>query len=99
MTARKVEFLAAARDEVREAFDWYQARSVRAAERFLAEIDRAIGFICEAPGDLWPVFEGVTRRYILHGFPYSIVYREVTGTVQVIAIAHHTRRPDYWHAR
>jgi plasmid stabilization system protein ParE len=98
MTARRLLFLSGARLEVQEAFEWYLTRSPRAASRFLAELDRAVLLIRETP-DVWPSFEAGTRRYVLHGFPYSIIYREARDTLQVIALAHHKRRPDYWHPR
>ena len=98
MTAPSLAFLALARQEVREAFDWYLDRSPRAAQRFLAELDRAIGLIRETP-NVWPAFENDTRRYVLQGFPYSIIYRQLADALQVVAVAHHKRRPGYWHSR
>jgi len=32
-------------------------------------------------------------------FHFDLVYREVDGAVQVLAIAHHRRQPGYWVAR
>jgi plasmid stabilization system protein ParE len=98
MPARSVQFIAAARDEVREALDWYQARSDLAAARFLAEVERAAGLIRETP-DVWLAFDGDTHRYLLHGFPYSVIYREFGDIIQVLAVAHHKRRPGYWKLR
>jgi plasmid stabilization system protein ParE len=98
MTAPRLLFLAAARAELYEAFDWYHARSPRAAARFLAEVDKATLLIRETP-TVWPSFEAGTRRYVLSGFPYSIIYRELGDILQVIAVAHHKRRPGYWHSR
>ena len=98
MVARRLLFLPAARAEVREAFDWYHARSPRAAARFLAEVNRATLLIRET-ATVWPVFEAGTRRYILNGFPYSVIYREVGDDLHVVAVAHHRRRPGYWHSR
>ena len=32
-------------------------------------------------------------------FHFDLVYREVDGLVQMLAIAHHRRQPGYWVAR
>jgi plasmid stabilization system protein ParE len=98
MTVPSLAFLAEARAEVRDAFEWYRERSPRAAARFLAEVERAMVLIREAP-DVWPVFEEGTRRYVLSGFPYSVIYRVRGGSLQVVALAHHKRKPMYWQSR
>jgi len=98
MASRRLLFLAAARSEVREAFDWYHTRSPRAAAQFLAEIDRATLLIRESP-TVWAAFEAGTRRCTLKRFPYGIIYREVGDDLQVIAVAHQKRRPGYWRSR
>ena len=37
------------------------------------------------------------RKLVLRRFPFSIIAREIDAkTVQVVAIAHHSRRPGYW---
>lgn len=95
MSGRSLLFLAAARTEIREALDWYLDRSPRAADRFLSEIDTAVILIRESP-EAWSEFEPGTRRYVLNGFPYSIIYRDVGEVLQIVAVAHHKRRPGYW---
>ncbi len=98
MSVPKLQFLVSASAEVGEAFDWYQARSSRAAARFLAEIERAVILIRESP-EVWPPFEAGTRRYLLRSFPYSIIYRPVNDALQIVAVAHQKRRPGYWRSR
>jgi plasmid stabilization system protein ParE len=84
--------------EAREAVKWYRERSQAAADSFVAEMDHAIERIIEAP-DRWPPCIGGTRRYLLHRFPFSIVYRKQGPAIQVIAVAHGHRKPDYWKTR
>jgi hypothetical protein len=45
------------------------------------------------------VLEPDIRRTMFKVFHFDIVYREVGGIVQVLAIAHHRRQPGYWLAR
>jgi plasmid stabilization system protein ParE len=88
-------------DAVRDVEDriaFYLNRSEIAAERFLAEVEQALGLVAEAPGR-WPLFRGGTRRFVMAAFPYSIIYREMPNEVQVLAVAHAKRRPQYWRGR
>lgn len=40
-----------------------------------------------------------TRRVMVAGFPYDIVYRVTPPDLEVLAVAHHRRRPGYWRRR
>lgn len=68
------------------------------AARFLAQLDLAIRQITTAPGR-WPAYLHGTRVYRLRRFPHLIVYRERAASVQVVAVAHGQRSPDYWRRR
>ena len=91
----RVELLPQASLEIEEATIWYLERSRRSAEAFLREVDRGLRIIAESP-QLWPWFETGTRRYVLRKFPYSLIYREASDMIEVIAAAHHKRKPQYW---
>ena len=49
--ARAIEFLAAARLDFDESFNWYHKRSVGAAIGFASAVDEAIGMIIGDPTD------------------------------------------------
>lgn len=87
-----------AEDEAKSAHRWYADRSIAAAEEFLRELDAAMVAIANTP-DRWPRVHIRYRRFLLHKFPLSIVYGQRQGYVEVIAIAHHRRRPGYWKHR
>lgn len=96
--AAVLDVLDAAAEEAREAARWYAARNPLAAAGFELEVRRAFHEIAEAPS-MWPVhFEG-TRRFLLHRFPYEVVYCVRGEHVLVVAIAHCKRRPGYWRDR
>ena len=84
--------------EARAAREWYEARSDAAAAAFMAELDQALEQIAEFP-KAWPPYVSNTRRYLLHRFPFSIVYRKQRRRVQIIAVAHNHRKPGYWKGR
>lgn len=84
--------------EAEEARDWYADRSLHAAAAFLDELDKAIETVIDAP-ERWPQYFFGTRRYVLHRYPFLLVYRVVDDTVQFLAVAHGRRRPGYWEDR
>jgi plasmid stabilization system protein ParE len=83
--------------ELREATKWYSERDPDIAADFLAAIDAVVAAIVSAPRR-WPV-KGGWRRYYLRRFPYVVAYREVGDLIQIGAVAHQHRRPDYWSRR
>lgn len=98
MSGGRVDYLPEASRELEDAFEWYLDRSPQAAEAFVRETDQAFAVIAAAPL-VWPHFGAGTHRYVLRRFPYGIIYRESEVGIQVVAVAHHKRRPRYWHHR
>lgn len=80
------------------AVDWYRERSEQAAEAFVAEVEHAIVKIAEHPS-IWTEYLHGTRKYLLRRFPYLLIYVFYETKVQVVAVAHGSRRPGYWKAR
>ena len=98
MANKALEFHPEARAESVFSLRWYRRRSVRAGEAFLTELDQAIEKILQAP-DRWPIDASGFRHYRLRRFPFVIVYSDKSLTVQIIAVAHASRRPGYWKSR
>ena len=95
---RSVKFLDDAIVEAHAAFVWYRKRSDVAAERFRDEFNRAITAIGSSP-EAWPAYVHETRRYLFRRFPFFVVYRMIPEGIQVVAVVHARRRPDYWKNR
>ncbi len=93
-----VSFYPAAELETEAAFDWYFERSPLAAHAFLEELNHSISRLCEDP-ERWPKYSNTCRRYIFPRFPFQIIYRYKDNTVQIVAVAHGRRRPNYWQGR
>ena len=98
MADKRLEIHPSALAEMKSALNWYLARSEAAARKFAVEVDRATGMVVESPGR-WPVGEHGARKIVLRRFPFAIVYREKQDTIQLLAIAHGHRRPEYWRDR
>ncbi len=90
-----VEVHPLAADEAEAGERWYRERNETAATRFRRELDRAIGLIAERP-EAAPPYVGNTRRFLLRRFPFFVVYRVFNQRVQIVAVAHARRRPQYW---
>jgi plasmid stabilization system protein ParE len=95
MRAPVVRFDRAALAEARRARIWYEQRSSSAAANFVAELDHCIELISSAPLR-WPSYEAGTRRLVMRRFPFAIIYRLLSDTIQIVAVAHTGLRPGYW---
>lgn len=98
MASHTVRLHPLAADEAQGARAWYLARNLTVADAFLLELEAGIANIAEGPMR-WPRVHGRFRRYVLHKFPFSVVYLERADFIEVIAVAHHRRKPGYWSKR
>jgi len=95
----RVKFHPEARIDLTEGKTFYRRRSPLAAVAFAHQIDAAIARIAEAPLR-YPLGEHGTREHVLPSrFPYTVVYRVQQDCVVIVAVAHQSREPGYWHRR
>lgn len=87
-----------AQQEYEEALAWYQVRSVRAAARFEAEVQRLLDLVQLNP-ESFPAYDDEHRFAVLRRYPYTLVYHVHPDRVSVVAVAHAGRRPGYWQGR
>ena len=85
-------------EEAEQAVEWYRTRSSRAAALLVRELVRAMDRIAANPNQ-FPRYVFGTRRTVVRRFPYLIVFREVSDSIEIIAVAHGRRRPGYWRDR
>jgi plasmid stabilization system protein ParE len=98
MAGKPVRFHPAADREYLSSLAWYAERSSAAAVDFESEFQLAISAIEQGP-ERWPVYISRYRRYVLHQFPFSIVYCVLHEETLVLAVAHAHRQPGYWRNR
>jgi toxin ParE1/3/4 len=98
MGAKPVEYHQGATADVKSAVAWYQQRSPKAALDFIEELHRAINTIREAP-DRWPTGKNDTKRFLLWRFPFALIYSEQESVITIWAVAHGSKRPEYWTRR
>jgi toxin ParE1/3/4 len=91
----KITFLAEADSEFFAAVSYYDGQEPGLGQRFEDEIERALFWLVEHP-HVCPLRRDTYRRMNLHIFPYYIpnVIRE--SILWVVAVAHSSRRPEYW---
>ena len=77
---------------------FYEEMAQRLGLAFVSEVQRASVLITENPG-LGQKLDPLFRRVLLRRFPYSVVYQAGESEIYVVAIAHQSRRPDYWNSR
>ena len=88
-----------AESDLREAAEYYRERAgARIAQAFLSEFGHAMTLLLEHPllGAQW--IHG-KRRLVMRHFPYSVIYAIAAREIQVLAVAHQSRRPGYWRKR
>jgi plasmid stabilization system protein ParE len=98
MGAKRVEYHQGATSDVKSAVAWYQKRSSKAALDFIEELHRATETIRRAP-ERWPIGKNNTRRFLLWRFPFAVIYSEQESVITIWAVAHCSRRPEYWSHR
>jgi plasmid stabilization system protein ParE len=91
----RVIFDELAKIELDDGREYYEMEVTGLGKRFKQEVKRAINIIKKMPEIGSPESENI-RRYILHKFPYKVLYSIEKDHIYVIAIAHLHREPTYW---
>lgn len=100
MPVPKIEIHPEVYSELEMSRAWYEEKATNLGTEFLDEIDCALKNIEESPV-MWPWYdkEKGVRRFLVHRFPYAILYRTTLTTIQIIAAMHLRRHPNYWKSR
>ena len=94
----RLEFHPEARDEFIAAADYYNAAVPGLGDRFLLAVQRTTDMVLRHPTAGTPRSANARRR-LGTGFPYDVVYQVRGDLVEVLAMAHQRRRPNYWRRR
>jgi toxin ParE1/3/4 len=98
MGSLKVRYHPEAAKELAEAIDWYAARDPRVAERFGDLYVEKLREVLKSPRR-WARHRDGTRQVYLRPFSYLLIVRELGEALQVVAVAHTSRRQGYWRKR
>ena len=95
---KRARFAAPARRELLAEVAYYEAKEPGLGGRFLVAVEEATARALAYPLTGTPASER-TRRIVLKGFPFALVYRTDDLGLVIFAVAHHARRPGYWRNR
>jgi plasmid stabilization system protein ParE len=87
-----------ARDEIDEAYAWYEHQRAGLGEEFLSAIRDVLDRIQETPEAHAQVYRDV-RRGVTRRFPYGVFYRVEADRIVVLAVYHSRRDPRGWRDR
>jgi plasmid stabilization system protein ParE len=90
-----LEFDPYAQIELEEATLYYDTISSKFGNTFLDAVERTLNRIVNFP-DAWTPMIQNARRCHIDGFPYGIVYRVHGEKIQILAVMHLQRKPNYW---
>ena len=93
-----ISFNHEAYSELEHAKRWYSQQAEGLGEQFFQEVQFAIAQIRKTP-HTWPTYTKGTRRFLVHRFPYAVVYYPTPLTIHILAVMHLKRKPDYWKNR
>jgi len=94
----RARFIAAARLEFLAEVIYYGEAEAKLGTRFTAAVEEAAARAVAFPLSGSP-FRSNSRRVLVKGFPFSLVYRPEPDGIVIFAVAHHARRPYYWQSR
>ena len=82
-----------------ETVVYYETRRAGLGALYLAAFEQALDSVRDNAHRYRIVHDPDIRRVPLARFPLSIIYREAGEKIEILAVAHHKRRPAYWIAR
>ena len=92
-------FHPAAEAEHLETVAYYESRRAGLGASYLAEFEQVMASICLSPHRYPIEVQSDIRRKKLSRFPFTVLYRESKENIQILAVAHDRRRPQYWLGR
>ena len=84
--------------ELEQAKTWYEDQAEGLGDIFFQEVQYALSQIHQTP-QTWPLYNLGTRRFLIHRFPFAIVYKDTSTEIKFLAVMHLKRKPDYWKKR
>jgi plasmid stabilization system protein ParE len=96
--AEEPYFLPSARQDIADAFAWYERQSLGLGLEFLRSVEATVVSIQRHP-QMYPAALADYRRALIRRFPYVVFYQGETQRIVIYAIFHCSQDPDRWKAR
>ena len=91
----EIIFLDPALAEMREAARWYDQHEVGIGQQFLSAVEQALDCLLIDPSARPIARKGIYRQFV-DRFPFDLLYRICDKRIDIVAVAHHSRKPGYW---
>jgi toxin ParE1/3/4 len=93
--AYKIVLLPQAHIDEYEAYEWYEKQSTGLGERLLSILETAYNKIAQNP-EHYGFIDGKKelRDFLIHPFPFLVVYRIKSDTIEVITVHHSKKHPS-----
>ena len=88
-------FHPAAEAEYLESIAYYESKRAGLGAFYIAAFEKTTSAICSSPQRYPAESHTEIRRAQMKIFPFTVLFRELSGVIQILAVAHHRRRPQY----
>jgi toxin ParE1/3/4 len=89
----------AARAELDEAMGFYESQASGLGLDLVTKVEKAVVAIRRHP-EHWPKHKDTAfRKFFVERFPFTVFYLNLADCIWIVAVAHSSRRPGYWHRR
>ena len=92
-------FHPAAEAEHLESVAWFESKRSGLSAFYLSDFEGMMAQVCKTPRRYPMEKDSGIRLARMKRFPYTVHFLEISGSIQVLAVAHHRRRPGYWLGR
>ena len=87
-----------AKEELEQTILFYKKQQAGLEKRFIEAAEDAINRVCRNPLLYRKVDDDVRKCRLLH-FPYAIFFRIKPAQIEIIAVMHLRKQPNYWQSR
>ena len=87
-----------AKEELEQTIVFYKKQQANLEKRFIEAAEDAINRVCRNPLLYRKVDDDVRKCRLLH-FPHAIVFRIKPAQIEIIAVMHLRKQPNYWQSR
>ncbi|MDZ7693633.1 MAG: type II toxin-antitoxin system RelE/ParE family toxin [Balneolaceae bacterium] len=96
----KIDFHPAAQNEFLTSIKYYNKKAAGLGDQFYTEVQTALALLRSFP-EIGTPFEGSFRKFSLNRFSFALIYKydEENNYLEIYAVMHQSRKPNYWTSR
>ena len=98
MAHYKIRYWMAAADELEQATAWFDTNCPHVTEKWRRSVRDTLHAIRRSP-EHWAADKSGIRKVLIGPFSFQVVYGLKGNVIEIFAIAHTSRKEDYWRTR